>query len=108
MEAPFYTLASWYVRQGMEPEFVRIWQTELAPAFLAANSRAQGTLIQSLEDPRQYYSFGPWNSEADMRRAREDVAVGSVIRRLMDVCEHAAPGPYRLILSVGKGSDPSS
>jgi quinol monooxygenase YgiN len=105
MASPFFTLASWYVRKGFEAEFLRLWKEELAPAFLAANPEAEGTLIQSLQEPRQFYSFGPWPSEAAMLAARADPAVQNAIRRLVQVCERAQPGAYRLILSVGGGAE---
>ncbi len=75
MRDGFYTLASWHIQEGHEEEFLRIWKDELAPAFLTANPKAQGTLIQGLDDPRQFYSFGPWESLEQMEAARSDVEV---------------------------------
>lgn len=96
----FYTLASWHVQEGQEEEFLRIWKDELAHAFRNANPKAQGTLIQSLEDPRQFYSFGPWETMEQMEAARSDVQVRAAIGKLLHVCDRAAPGPYRVVLTI--------
>lgn len=51
MSADFYTLAAWRIKEGQEREFLRVWKEELAPAFLSVSPDAQGTLVQSLDDP---------------------------------------------------------
>ena len=100
MSERFYTLASWRIREGQEEEFLRVWQEELASAFLSAIPMAKGTLIQSLEDQRQFYSFGPWESLEQMQTARSDKRVGEAIGKLVGLCEEATPGPYRVVLTV--------
>jgi hypothetical protein len=100
MEYQFYTLATWHVAEGQEEEFVRIWREDLGRAFLAANARATGTLIQSLEDPRQYYSFGPWHTLEEIHQVRSDQAVGAAIAKLISLCDHAKPGAFRVVLHV--------
>lgn len=101
MSPGFYTLASWYLRPGHEAEFVRRWQDELSVAFRTANPRATGTLVQNLEDPRHFYSFGPWDSEAEMAAARLDPEVRTALNRLRELCESATPAPFRVVLTIG-------
>jgi heme-degrading monooxygenase HmoA len=100
MHDGFYTLASWHIQEGQEEEFLRIWKDELAHAFLNTNPKAQGTLIQSLEDPCQFYSFGPWESLGEMEAARSDVQVRAAIGKLLAVCDQATPGAYRVVLTI--------
>ncbi len=100
MRDGFYTLASWHIQEGQEEKFVRIWKDELAHAFSNANPKAQGTLIQSLEDPRQFYSFGPWESLEEMEAARRDEQVRAAIGKLLALCDSATPGPYRVVLTI--------
>jgi heme-degrading monooxygenase HmoA len=100
MSADFYTLASWHVQEGREAEFLRIWKEELAAAFRNVTPAAQGTLIQSLEDPCQFYSFGPWESLEQMEAARRDVQVREAIEKLMAICDTAKPGPFRVVLTI--------
>jgi hypothetical protein len=60
MNDHYYTLALWKIKDGNEEEFLNVWENELASAFLKFNPYAKGTLIQSLENPNTYYSFGLW------------------------------------------------
>lgn len=96
----YYTLASWYIHEGQEAEFLRVWKEELASAFLGLDSSANGTLIQSLDDPRLFYSFGPWDSLEKMRMVRADPHVGDAISKLVSLCEDAKPGPFRVVLRI--------
>ena len=100
MPDTYYTLASWHVHEGRAEEFVRVWKEELASAFLQASPAAMGTLVQSLEDPKLYYSFGPWDSLEAMQNARENPEVGKAIRALRELCDEARPGPYKLVLTI--------
>src|SRR5262249_2978025 len=100
MSDDFYTLASWHIQEGQEREFLRVWQEELAPAFLQISPSTHGTLIQSLEDPRQFYSFGPWESLEQMQAARSDPRARAVIGKLIALCDEAKPGPFRVVLRV--------
>jgi heme-degrading monooxygenase HmoA len=100
MANEYYTLASWYIREGAEEEFLRVWKEELALAFLSIEPAANGTLIQSLDDPRQFYSFGPWKSLERMQTARNDSKVGQAIRKLVLLCDEAKPGPFRMVLRI--------
>ena len=100
MRGSFYTLASWHVQEGQEAAFLKIWHEELASAFLSVSPMAQGTLIQSLDDPRQFYSFGPWESLEQMEAARNDVRVRAAIAKLMALCDTAKPGAFRVLLTI--------
>ena len=96
----YFTLASWFIKEGAEAEFLRIWKEELASAFINFDARVNGTLIQSLEEPRRFYSFGPWKSLEIMQLARADPTVGKAIRKLVSLCEEARPGPFRVVLRI--------
>ena len=100
MSGRFYTLASWRIKEGQEQEFLRVWKEELAPALSSFDPTTHGTLIQSLEDPRQFYSFGPWNSLEQMQAARADPGARQAIGKLIALCEEAKPGPFQVVLTV--------
>ena len=100
MATDYYTLASWHVRKGNEDEFVRRWKEDLATAFMHASPNATGTLIQSLEDPLLFYSFGPWASLELMQQARTDPAVGRAIKTLVERCDEAEPSAFRVVLTI--------
>lgn len=102
MNEGYYTLADWRVRPGNEAEFLRVWKDELAPAFSAVSSSARGTLIQSLENPLHYYSFGPWDDLESIKAVRADPRAAEALGRLVSLCERATPGAYKVVLTVGR------
>jgi hypothetical protein len=100
MDAGYYTHALWRVRSGRESEFIELWENDLARAFRAANPEASGTLIQSLEDPTLFYSFGPWPTLSAMAAARQAPGVGAALEALKSVCVEATPGTYKVVLRI--------
>ena len=100
MAERYFTHAMWQVKPGSEQEFERIWREELAPAFRAISSEATGTLIQSLDDPQRFFSFGPWSSLEELQRARSDPSAQQAITKLRDLCETATPGAFRVVLTI--------
>ncbi|MDX1664723.1 MAG: hypothetical protein R3272_13095 [Candidatus Promineifilaceae bacterium] len=98
MSEKMYTLAMWKVKSGRDSEFVEAWK-DLNTTFseLPSPPLGGGVLLQSLEEPSVYYSFGPWASTEDIAAMREDPAAQESIHRLIDLCEEAAPGGYRVV-----------
>ena len=96
-----YTLGAWRAKPGMEEELVRVWRDDLGAYFLGLERPpGPGTLVQSVEDPQQFYSFGPWESEQDITAMRADPRTPEALRRLAAVCEEAKPGTFRVVARV--------
>jgi quinol monooxygenase YgiN len=57
----------------------------------------KGTLIQSLTEPGLFYSFGPWESLADIQAMRDHPQAQESINQLRALCTEATPGSYRLV-----------
>jgi hypothetical protein len=100
MNDDFYTLAYWKVKKENTEEFIRIWEKELSPAIGNVNPYAKGTLIQSLDIPNIFYSFGPWQNLDLLQNARANENVRSVIGKLASLCIEAKPGSFKKILSI--------
>lgn len=97
----FYTHAMWKVRPGDEALFVEAWRG-LADAFLSLPVAAtRGTLIQSLDDPSLFYSFGPWASLDVLQGMRSNPQAKAAIRSVVELCEQATPGSYRVVAEIG-------
>lgn len=101
MSASAYTLARWYVKEGREADFVRAWSGELADHFLSLPGSRWGTLLQSTEDPRQFYSFGPWDSLEDIRNMRSAPRTREVFGVLGELCDEVQPGVFRHLATIG-------
>lgn len=101
MPGPFYTLATWRVRDGENEAFVEAWRA-VGEVFsnLPGERPAWGTLVQSLDDEQLYVSFGPWPSAEAIAAMRADPDAQAGLKRLMDLCDQATPGGFRLVEHV--------
>lgn len=97
MSDEVYTLGVWRVKEGKQSEFVEAWR-ELGRFFgqLPAPP-GEGTLLQSLEEPEQFYSFGPWGSLDDIQAMRNHPDTAGEISKLASLCEEGRPGTFRVV-----------
>ena len=93
-----YTLGVWRVKPGNEAAFVAAWK-ELGRIFarLPQPPVGKGTLIQSLADPLLFYSFGQWDTLADIQAMRNSPAAQEGINRVRVLCSEATPGSFRVV-----------
>jgi hypothetical protein len=97
-----YTLARWLVEPGQEAAFVEAWR-ELATIFLALPAPPRwGTLLRSVEDPRLFYSFGPWPSMETIAAMRAHADAKTAIAKLTALCETAELGTYWVEATAGQ------
>ncbi|MBI4492075.1 MAG: hypothetical protein HY690_04710 [Chloroflexi bacterium] len=101
MENQVYTLGVWRVKPGQETAFVAAWK-ELGAFFMSLPEPPEppGTLVQSLDDPQLFYSFGPWKSLEAIQAMRADPRTPAMIRQLAALCSEARPGNFRLVATV--------
>ncbi len=97
-----YTLGSWLVKPGQEQAFIQAWK-ELGAEFarLAHPPSGAGRLVQSMEDPLQFCSFGPWRSVEDVQEMRGNPGAVEAIGRLLALCTVGKPGMFRLVATAG-------
>ena len=99
MDEVYYTHALWKVKTGKTEEFIAAWKS-LGEIFLETGGTPHGTLIQSLSDPTEFYSFGPWDSLEAMQAMRADARPQEAIRKVRELCDEATPGAYRLVAEL--------
>jgi hypothetical protein len=100
MKDNFYTFAFWKIKDNNEEEFLHIWEKDFAPAFIELNPYSRITLIQSLENPNIYYSFGPWINLELLQSSRADEKYRNAVSRLVSLCTEARPGSFKNILTL--------
>jgi hypothetical protein len=94
-EGAYYTLAVWRVTEGREDEFVRAWTEILSATFLSLDHPpVWGKLVRSVEDPRLFYSFGPWRSREDILAMRADPRGSGAIAQVAELCDQVTPGVF--------------
>lgn len=100
MDSDIYTLGVWKVKSGKQDAFVEAWK-ELGSFFYSLPSPpGPGTLVQSVEDPAQFYSFGPWRSIEDIQAMRANPQAPEMIGKLAALCDVATPGAFRVVARV--------
>ncbi len=101
IEEIVYTLGVWRVKPGQEEAFIQAWKG-LGEIFaqLPLAPDGQGTLIQSINDPTLFYSFGSWKSLADIQAMRNSPQAQEGIERLRALCTEATPGSFRLVATA--------
>ena len=99
-----YTLARWYVASGHQDDFVAAWH-ELAAFFLSLKAPPRwGTLLRSVEDPRLFYSFGPWPSMETIAAMQAHPGMAGAISKLSVLCEEMELGTYLVAAVAGESS----
>src|SRR5512140_2839545 len=93
-----YTLGLWRVREGKEGEFIEAWKG-LSGLFsqLALPPSGKGTLVQSLNEPLLFYSFGEWPSIESVQAMRQDEKAQAGIQKVAELCTEARPGSFRVV-----------
>ncbi len=97
MSDEVYTLGVWRVKDGKQSEFIEAWKA-LGDYFRGLeNPPGEGTLVQSIDEPHLFYSFGPWRSLDDIEAMRSRPETPQEIGKLMDLCEEGRPGTFRVV-----------
>ena len=98
-----YTLGRWIVKAGQEAAFTQAWE-ELGAFFLSLPEPpgpGPGTLVQSTESSRLFYSFGLWPGAGAVAAMRANPRTPGEIGKLAALCEEATPGMFRQVATVG-------
>jgi hypothetical protein len=102
MDEQPYTLARWWVHAGQEAAFVAAWR-QLAAFFLSLREPPRwGTLLQSAEEPRLFYSFGPWPSMETIAAMRAHPETPFEFERLTELCEETELGTFLVAAAAGE------
>ena len=97
MEEVVYTLGVWRVKPGKEDAFIEAWKA-LGKIFgQLPQPPGKGILLQSLTDPLLFYSYGPWNSLADIQAMRNNPDAQEGINQIREFCTEATPGGFRVV-----------
>jgi heme-degrading monooxygenase HmoA len=81
-----YSHTVWIVKPGQEAEFVKRWSA-FEEWSAAEGLSARGKLLQDVDEPRRFISFGPWETLQAIRRWRMLPDFQEHARRLGEVLE---------------------
>lgn len=97
VEADYYTLGVWRVKEGREPDFIEAWKAVGVAFSQLPDPPGPGVLVRSESDPDLFYSFGPWKRLEDIQAMRGDAKSNAALQKLMSLCTKATPGAYRVV-----------
>jgi hypothetical protein len=90
----------WRVQPEREEEFVAAWQ-ELSDVFsLLEKKPLWRSLLQSLTEPRLFFSFGPWQSLPAIVVMRANPEAQAALAKVRSLCQDGTPGANRLAARV--------
>lgn len=100
MSDEVYTLGAWTVKPGKQDEFVEAWLAVGRHFARLDHPPGPGTLLQSVDEPTRFYSFGPWGSLVDVQAMREHPDTPAALGAAMALCDEAHPGTYRVVATA--------
>jgi heme-degrading monooxygenase HmoA len=96
----FYTHGRWVVKDGQQDAFQSAWR-ELADwtnANVDGAVAGEVRMLQDLDDPRLFYSFGPWESLEAIEAWRANDGFQERVMRLRELLDSFEPHTLRLIV----------
>ena len=92
-----YTSATWVVKQGKESEFVAAWTHFADWTSRTMEGAGTGHLLQEVDQPRHFLSFGPWASQEAIQRWRGTPEFQAFLTTARQLCEEVRPRTLSLV-----------
>jgi heme-degrading monooxygenase HmoA len=82
-----YTHGRWVVKEGQQEKFQTAWQelAEWTNANVSGTVGGEARLLQDIDDPLLFYSFGPWNSLEAIQAWRANPGFQERVGRLREL-----------------------
>ena len=90
-----YAAGIWSVRPGNEQAFIEAWKEFSAWTALRQRGSGYGKLLQDLDNPSRFISFGPWDDLEGVQSWRQQPEFRKTIARFMELCDQVTPGIFR-------------
>ena len=95
-----YTHGRWVVKEGQQERFQAAWQevAEWTNAEIGGAVTGEASLLQDLDDPTLFYSFGPWDSLEAIQAWRADPGFQERVGRIRELLESFEAYTLRLVV----------
>jgi heme-degrading monooxygenase HmoA len=94
-----YTLGIWKVQAGRENDFVRAW-SEMANNTKADFTESVATLLQEMDEPRTFISFGPWESLEQIEQWRSSDTFKNGVGRIRSLLDDFTPHTMQIAARI--------
>ena len=92
-----FTAATWTVKSGKEEEFIRAWDEFAKWTSQNQQGAGQGQLVQDLENPTGFLSFGPWESAERIAEWRATPHFAAFLAKARKLCDEIQPRTLKLV-----------
>lgn len=92
-----YTSATWIVKEGREADFVAAWRSFAEWTSRTMEGVGVGHLLQQVDQPRHFLSFGHWASQEAIQRWRGTPEFQEFLTRARLLCEEVRPRTLSLV-----------
>lgn len=86
-----FSSAIWVVKSGNEQKLIDLWSdfADWTGKNIAGSTEA--SLLQSLDEPQKFLSFGPWQSLESVEDWRSRPQFKEYFSQLQEICEEITP-----------------
>lgn len=95
-----FTSGNWLVKGGKEKDFIGEWK---AFANWSREKLGSGSpyLLQNINNPRYFISFGSWPDLATIEKWRRTKEFQTFVKKVKDLCEKFDPSTLKVV-ALGK------
>ena len=95
-----YTHGRWVVKEGQLDSFQAAWQefAEWTNANVSGTVGGEARLLQDLEEPTRFYSFGPWDSLEAIQAWRADRGFQERVEHMRELLVSVEAHTLRLVV----------
>jgi heme-degrading monooxygenase HmoA len=96
-----YSLGTWTVKPGNETAFAEAWGVFARWTAMNQKGAQTAVLVQDLENPRRFISFGPWEDTDAIKQWRNTPEFKKAFETFRDLCSEIQPHTMRVVESSG-------
>ncbi len=87
----------WQVKTGKEKEFIEAWQQFATWTGATQKGVGEGRLLQDLEHPDRFLSFGPWENEDRIAEWRSRPEFTAFVKTARELCVDLQPRKLKVV-----------
>ena len=92
-----FTSGLWLVKSGKEADFIRAWEAFAQWTGEHQSGAGDAHLLQDLEHPNRFLSFGPWESTERIQEWRGKPEFTAFLTKARELCEEIQPRTLKLV-----------
>ena len=100
----FYTAGLWMVKPGKETDFVAA-REEVVKWVVEKLGAMEAHLLQDLEQPQRFFSFGPWKDLQSIKAWRERPEFAGFLSKMKELCVDIQPHTMKSVADITSRSN---